>query len=158
MRRVAALTASDDSYPVAASPDGSAAFVADFNNHEIRRVEVTTGEVTMLAGSGERADADGVGDAAQFNSPAGMAISPGGSALFVTDSGNRKIRRVEVATGAVTTLAGSGEAGGTDGVGDAAEFYEPAGIAISPDGGALFVTDFGGAATRSGGWRWRRER
>mgnify|MGYP003317319652 CR=1 FL=1 len=50
--------------------------------------------------------AEGVGGAAQFNSPAGLAISPDGSALFVADLFNHKIRRVEVATGAVTTLAG----------------------------------------------------
>ena len=47
----------------------------------------------------------------------GVAISPDGSALFVADCENDKIRRVEVATGAVATLAGSGEYGDADGVG-----------------------------------------
>ncbi|EOD33766.1 hypothetical protein EMIHUDRAFT_229266 [Emiliania huxleyi CCMP1516] len=124
-----------------ACPDASAAFVADWSSHEIRRVEVATGAVTTLAGSGEAGDADGVGDAAEFFSPAGIAISPDGSALFVVDFHNDKIRRVELATGAVTTIAGSGNMGSADGVGDVAEFYNPCGIAISPDGGALFVVD-----------------
>ncbi|EOD12245.1 hypothetical protein EMIHUDRAFT_44143, partial [Emiliania huxleyi CCMP1516] len=122
-------------------------FVADSSGNEIRRVEVATGEVTTLAGSGEFGDADGVGDAAEFYSPTGIAISPDG-ALFVTDLDNDKIRRVEVATGSVTTIAGSGQVGGADGVGDAAQFDNPAGIAISPDSTALFVADFTGHKIR----------
>ena len=79
VRRVAALPASDDYYyAAAASPDGSTLFVADFSGHEIRRVEVTTGEVTTLAGSGDEGSADGVGEAAHFDGPAGIAISPDG--------------------------------------------------------------------------------
>ena len=64
VRRVAALPASGSYYTVAASPDGSAAFVEDFDNNKIRRVEVATGAVTTLAGSGQVGGADGVGDAA----------------------------------------------------------------------------------------------
>ena len=106
-------------------------------------MEVATGAVTTLAGSGEEGDADGVGDAAEFYNPSGIAISRDGGMLFVADFSNNKIRRVEeVATGAVTTIAGSGIKGSADGVGDAAQFCCPAGIAISPDGGVLFVADF----------------
>ena len=112
----------NDPYGVTISPDGSALFVADFWNHKIRRVEVATGAVTTVAGSGEEGDEDGVGGAAQFACPAGVAVSPDGSALFVADLWNHKIRRVEVATGAVTTVAGSGAEGSADGVGGAAEF------------------------------------
>ena len=82
VRRVAALPASDEYYTVAASPDGSAAFVADYCNSKIRRAEVATGVVTTLAGSGNDGDADGVGDATQFCYPTGVAISPDGGALF----------------------------------------------------------------------------
>ncbi|EOD14313.1 hypothetical protein EMIHUDRAFT_71960, partial [Emiliania huxleyi CCMP1516] len=124
---------------VAISPDGSALFVADFSNHQIRRVEVATGAVTTLAGSDTRGSADGMGGAAQFTNPRGLAISPDGSALFVTDANNHKIRRVEVATGAVTTVAGSGTEGSADGVGGAAQFRRPLGVAISTDGSALLV-------------------
>ncbi|EOD20532.1 hypothetical protein EMIHUDRAFT_355105, partial [Emiliania huxleyi CCMP1516] len=110
----------------------------------IRRVEVATGAVTTIAGSGEDGDADGVGDTAEFCSPTGIAISPDGGALFVADHGNRKIRRVEVATGEVTTVAGSGTEGSADGVGDAAEFDCPTEVAISPDGSTLLVSSSGG--------------
>ena len=103
---------------------------------------MATGAVTTVAGSGAGGNSDGVGGAAEFNRPVGIALSPDGGALLVTDIGNHKIRRVEVATGAVTTVVGSGTAGSADGVGGAAEFYRPAGIALSPDGSVLFVADF----------------
>ena len=93
---------------IAISPDGSALFVVDMFNDKIRRVEVATGAVTTLAGSGETGSADDVGGAARFSCPYDVAISRDGSALFVADLDNHKIRRVEVATGAVTTVAGSG--------------------------------------------------
>ena len=92
--------------------------MADYENHKIRRVEVATGAVTTLAGSGEDGGADGVGVAARFCYPRGIAISPDGGALFVADFSNRKIRRVEVATGEVTTIAGSGTEGSADGGGE----------------------------------------
>ena len=96
-------------------------------------MEVATGAVTTLAGSGAEGSADGVGGAAEFYRPAGIAISPDGGALFVADFCNHKIRRVEVATGAVTTVAGSGAFGSADGVGGAAEFAHPATVAVSPE-------------------------
>uniref|UniRef100_A0A7S3TGL3 SMP-30/Gluconolactonase/LRE-like region domain-containing protein n=1 Tax=Emiliania huxleyi TaxID=2903 RepID=A0A7S3TGL3_EMIHU len=114
--------------PAATRSGGWRLRLVDYSSHDIRRVEVATGEVTTLVDS---LDAD---EAAQFDGPAGIAISPDGSALFVADFGNYKIRRVEVATGAVTTIAGSGEVGDADGVGNAAEFTEPVGLAISADG------------------------
>mmetsp|Transcript_18806 Transcript_18806/g.59923 ORF Transcript_18806/g.59923 Transcript_18806/m.59923 type:complete len:392 (+) Transcript_18806:34-1209(+) len=91
VRRVAALPASNACYTAAASPNGSAAFVADFS--KIRRVEVATGAVTTLAGSGARGSADGVGGAAQFTNPLGVAISTDGSALLVctNDGGLRQV-------------------------------------------------------------------
>ena len=96
--------------------------MADYNNHKIRRVAVATGAVTTVASSGEEGDEDGVGGAAEFDGPSGIAISPDGSVLFVADFGGYTIRRVEVATGVVTTVAGSGAEGSADGVGGAAEF------------------------------------
>ena len=88
--------------------------MADTFNNKIRRVEVATGAVTTLAGNGASGSADGVGGAAEFCWPYGVTVSPDGSALFVADYCNNKIRRVEVATGAVTTLAGSGTDGSAD--------------------------------------------
>ena len=70
------------------------------------------GVVTVLAGSEEEeGDRDGVGTAARFWSIKGLALSSDGSTLFFVEWGNNKIRRVVVATGAVTTLAGSRQQG-----------------------------------------------
>ena len=146
--RIHTIATCEDCRGIALSPDGSAMFLTDFGNHKILRAEVATGAVTTLAGSGGKGDADGVVDAAQFNAPYGVTISPDGSALFVAEFGGHKIRRVEVATGAVSTLAGSGAQGSADGMGDAAQFSRPIGVAVSPDGSALFVADFGGHKIR----------
>ena len=59
-------------------------------------------------GSGARGHQDGVGAAAQFNSPSGVTITPDGATLLVADQHNHSIRKVDLATRAVTTLAGSG--------------------------------------------------
>ena len=102
---------------------------------------MATGAVTTLAGSGDDGDADGVGAAAQFSGPTGIALSTDGGMLFVADTSNHTIRQVDVATGAVTTLAGSGEDGLADGVASAAMFNGPQRLALSSDGAALFIAD-----------------
>ena len=103
------------------------------------------------AGSGAYRFSDGVGGAAQLYNPNGVAISPDGGALFVADEVNHKIRRVEVATGAVTTVAGSGTAGSADGVGGTAQFGYPSGVAVSADGSTLLVCTNDGGLRQVGG-------
>jgi len=127
---------------VAVSPDGSTLFVADFANHNIRQIDVATKAVTTLAGSGNAAFANGTGLAASFNGPIGLATD--GTNLYVTDYNNNAVRKIVIATGVVTTLAGSGNAGNGDGTGTAATFNNPEGITLSGDGTALYVTDFTG--------------
>merc|ERR1712080_31166 len=92
---------------LALSPDGSTLFTVD--EQRIMRVVVETGKVTTLAGSNRCADEDGIGVEASFCDPYGVVISADGSSLFVADQSGRKIRKVDVATAAVTTLAGSGD-------------------------------------------------
>jgi len=99
------------------------------------------GAVSTLAGSGSYGAADAVGAAASFYNPYGVDTSPNGATLYVADGDNHKIRAVDVATGAVSTLAGSGSAGATDAVGAAASFYNPWGVDTSPDGATLYVAD-----------------
>eukprot|EP00947_MAST-08B_sp_MAST-8B-sp1_P004932 g4932.t1 len=126
---------------IACSLDSKQLFVADYAGHKIRVVSVADGAVTTLAGSGERKSEDGVGAAASFNHPFGLALSPDGKQLFVTGLSGNTIRVVNVADGAVTTLAGSGAARSEDGVGAAASFRYPRGLALSPDGKQLFVSE-----------------
>ncbi|ACM21596.1 repeat-containing lipoprotein, putative [Geotalea daltonii FRC-32] len=125
--------------PFAITTDGTNLYVADTNNNTIRKVVIATGTVTTLAGSvGIPGSADGIGPAGLFNSPGG--ITTDGTNLYVSDTGNRTIRKVVIATGAVTTLAGSaGTPGSTDGVGPSALFGTVFGI--TTDGTSLFVAD-----------------
>jgi sugar lactone lactonase YvrE len=123
------------------SPDDKTLYVADFHNDMIRTVDVATGEVSTLAGSGERGSDDGYGAEASFSMPDGLALSPDGKFLFVGDGRSARVRKVDVESGEVTTLAGSGKKGMKDGVGRAASFRRPSGLAMSVDGETLFVAD-----------------
>lgn len=110
-------------------------FVADTNNHKIRKIS-TTGIVTTFAGS-TFGFADGTGTNAKFYAPLGIAIDSNNN-LFVTDSYNYKVRKI-TPSGVVTTFAGS-TIGYTDATGTAAQFDRPMGIAIDTNGN-LYLAD-----------------
>jgi autotransporter-associated beta strand protein len=112
-------------------------FVADGGNHKIRRIS-TAGVVTTFAGSGVAGTAEGTGTTAQFNAPWSVAFDAQAN-LYVSDRGNHKIRRITPA-GVVTTLAGSGSAGSSNGTGTAASFHNPASLVVDVDGN-VYVAD-----------------
>ena len=128
-------------YPYGITTDGTNLYVADTYNHTIRQVVIATSAVTTLAGTaGNYGVLDLTGPAAQFDGPAG--ITTDGTNLYVADTNNHAIRKVAIATGAVTTLAGlTGPAnlGSTDGTGTTARFHLPYGI--TTDGANLYVAD-----------------
>jgi sugar lactone lactonase YvrE len=112
-------------------------YVADTNNNRIRKI-TPAGDVSTLAGSSTSGPADGTGTLAQFNTPRGVAADGAGN-LYVADTYNHRIRKIVIATGLVTTLAGN-TSGYTDGTGTAALFNDPMGVAV--DGaGNLYVAD-----------------
>ena len=125
--------------------------VADAGNHSIRRLAAPSPdawarvEVRTLAGNGEPGDADGPGDQARFHYPMDVTVSHTDAArgwVYVADTFNHRIRRIDP-EGHVSTVAGSGAPGYTDGEGWAAEFNTPMGLAYGEVGGepVLFVTD-----------------
>jgi hypothetical protein len=121
-------------------------YVADHNNHTVRKV-TASGTVTTLAGAaGIPGSADGVGAAARFNGLTGVAVDVNGT-VYVADAGSSTIRKIS-AGGVVTTFAGlAGVAGSSDGVGSAARFNAPQGIAV--DGaGVVYVADTNNSTIR----------
>ena len=113
-------------------------YVVDTGNNLVRRLEAD-GMVWTIAGSREGpGDNDGVRSGARFYWPSGIAVGADG-ALYVTDTGNRTIRRVTPG-GSTFHFAGSGESGTSDGTGLSAQFYSPAFITADVDGN-LYVTD-----------------
>lgn len=120
-------------------------YVADTSNDTIRKI-TPDGVVSTLAGSPQQfGSADGAGAAARFNGPGDMTIDADGN-LYVIDAGST-IRKITPA-GEVSTLAGAaGVWGNENGLGAAARFRQPEGIALSDDGG-LYVADTGNHAIR----------
>jgi DNA-binding beta-propeller fold protein YncE len=112
-------------------------FVADAGaSNRIRKIDAR-GAVATLAGGAE-GYADGVGAAASFNTPSGLALDRAGN-LFVADTSNNRIRRV-APDGAVTTVAGDGVASFREGRSSEAEFNAPVGVATD-ERGNVFVAD-----------------
>jgi len=123
---------------------GNFLYLVDSEGSAIRKVSTDpSGEVTTVAGTSELprgqslfafGDVDGIGKDARFQHPLGIAIS--GDLLYVADSYNHKLRTIELATGATTTLAGSGKPGNTT---EPLLLNEPAGLSVAD--GRLFIAD-----------------
>jgi RHS repeat-associated protein len=125
-------------------------YLADTGNHRIRRLDVT-GTVITVTGA-ERGFKDGTAAQARFAEPSGIAIDGAGK-IILADGVNSLVRVVDpalVASGssqAVTTLAGTGIRGLTDGAGDVARFFTPRGLAVS-NSSAIIVADTGNQVLR----------
>ncbi len=130
-------TAAQFNNPQALATDGTFLYIADRQNHRIRKIELSTVTVSTVAGDGSAAFNDATGTSAQFNFPTGMTTD--GTNLYVADRINHRIRKIDIATSAVTTLAGNGSAGFMDGVGTGAQVSFPAGV--TTDGTYVYVAD-----------------
>ena len=138
-------------FGIVAAPDGTI-FVADSGHaHRIRRISAD-GTVSTVAG-GTSGFTDGAGAGAAFSTPSGLALGADGT-LYLADTGNHAIRRIPA--GQVSTLAGDGIPGYTDGAAHQARFNGPIGIAVAPDGRIVIadtyndrirVIDAGGTVT-----------
>ena len=134
-------------YPFRAAADSAGnVYVADTDNHIIRKIS-PTGVVTTLAGlAGYSGSANGTGSAARFSFPEGIAVD-NASNVYVADSNNNNIRKI-TPNGVVTTLAGAaGYIGSSDGVGASARFNGPFAIAVDMASN-LYVADVGNFTIR----------
>ena len=119
-------------------------YVADAGNNMIRKIN-SQGVVTTIAGSTTSGAQNGVGVAASFNRPTGVTVDATGN-IYVADSNNNLIRKIAT-DGTVTTLAGTGTAGNSDGTLIAATFNNPQGVAVDQIN-RVFVVDTGNGLIR----------
>ncbi len=123
-------------------------YFADTNNHVIRKLDITTGTLTVVAGKIGMAapnalDANGDGGAATaalLNNPSDIVIAPNGD-FYISDSGNRRIRKVTISNGQINTIAGNGLPGSATGLATNSVVTDPRGLAL--DGTRLVVADAG---------------
>jgi DNA-binding beta-propeller fold protein YncE len=137
---------------VAAAPNGDI-YIADTLNYRVRVLDAKTGVIRTVAGDGTPGEPERVGDggpatSAQLNMPSDVAVAPSGD-VYIADMHHNRVRKIDVRTGLISTVAGSGIWGyaGDDGPAVEARLAGPAGIALAPDPGAptrltIFIADF----------------
>lgn len=131
-------------FPTAVAVDGAGhVYIADTMNHRVRRVEAGTGVITTIAGVGQpRFGGDGgPAVAAGLNEPAALAVDERGT-LYIADQSNNRVRAIDLSTGIIRTVAGTGSAA-YDGDGmkaTEASLAGPSGLALGPDG-TLYIAD-----------------
>lgn len=114
-------------------------FIADRLNQRIRKISPSRA-VSVYAGTGSIGSADGPALAASFNEPAGIACDTAGN-LYIADNKNYKVRKIDT-NGNVSTVAGTGVFGNTNGPASTARFGSPTGIAVSADGRIIYVSEY----------------
>ncbi|MDQ2843685.1 MAG: choice-of-anchor D domain-containing protein, partial [Acidobacteriota bacterium] len=134
-------------------------YIADYGNNRVRRVDAVTGIITTVAGGGTaRSGSDGLGDGglatnAQLSGPADLVLDPSGT-LYIADSVNGLIRKVDLTTQTITAVAGGGaDNSGTNSLGDGGLATNgvlkcPTGLALD-SGGNLYIADKGSNVVRA---------
>jgi len=131
-------------FPTAAAVDADGhLYIADTMNHRIRQVDAASGRISTIAGVGQpRFSGDGgPAEAAGLNEPSALALTAS-SILYVADQNNNRIRAIDLRTGLIRTVAGTGAAAYSgDGIPAVeAALAGPSGLAVGADG-TLFIAD-----------------
>jgi sugar lactone lactonase YvrE len=128
---------------VAVGPNGDV-FILEREGHSLRKVDASTGIITTIAGTGKKGNSGDGGPAteAAFDGPKELCVAPDGSAIYVVDTENQKIRRVDMTSGQITTVAGNGMRGpsGDGGPATQAQIDRPHGVAVDTEG-TLWIGD-----------------
>jgi hypothetical protein len=118
-------------------------YIADYGNSRIRKITVSSGVITTIAGTGTDGYAGDGGPAtsAQLNRPSGVAVDTAGN-IYIADYGNSRIRKVDAITGVITTIAGTGTSGyaGDGGPATSAQLNDPRGVAVDT-AGKIYIAD-----------------
>ncbi|MCL6451251.1 MAG: diguanylate cyclase [Acetobacteraceae bacterium] len=136
-------------YGVAVDPAGNV-YVADYANHAIRRISAADGTISTAAGSGECGYSGDGGPAAwsRLRAPFWVTFDRWG-AMYICDTENHRLRRVDPEAGVIATVAGCGRPGywGDGGPARQAALNLPAGAAAGPDG-EIYIADYGNNSIR----------
>jgi sugar lactone lactonase YvrE len=141
---------------VAAAPNGDI-YIADTLNYRVRMIDHATGFIHTIAGNGQAAENGPVGDGgpateAHLNMPSDIEIAPNGD-IYIADMHHQRVRRIDVSSHVITTVAGNGLWGHTGDGGRAVEasLAGPAGIAVVPEGAGLtiYIADYYNGRVRS---------
>lgn len=134
----------NDPYKLAVDKNNNFIYTGDVSGHRIRKIDLNTGQVTLFAGhsstaaAGDQGFLDGQSTAARFNGPIDLVVDNEGY-VYIVDNNNHAIRKISP-SGYVTTLAGDGTAGYSDGYWPNVKFNKPSGICIDKEG-YLLVAD-----------------
>ena len=155
------ITISPPSPPMPPSPPPTPPRVPTVGFRRDGGSAVATLVITLAGDGGTSGDVDGTGTAARFNTLEYGALTSDGTTLYLADTGNHRIRKMDVHTRAVSTLCGGVGSGTADGAATAARFDYPRGMALTSTGTNLYVaeksrvrkvdTSTGGVTTVAGG-------
>ena len=137
-------------YSVLVSPAGDY-FIAEYSNNRVRLVNVSTGFISTIVGTGNAGSTGdtGLATAASINGPAALTQDSGGN-LYVSEWSGYKVRRISASSSIITTYAGTGTFGSTGDGGAAtlAKLYYPFGLVFDPSG-VLYIGDWGSNRVRA---------
>jgi len=142
-----AATSASLNYPsrVAVHPTTGNVYIADTNNHRIRKITILTGIITTFAGTGTAGyNSDGIqATSAQLNNPYGMVVDTTTGDVYFADSDNHRIRKIAGSTGIITTVAGNGTQGfsGDGGAATRAQLNTPYDVFLHTVTGDLYIAD-----------------
>ena len=112
-------------------------YIADKDNHRIRKVTVSTGIISTIAGTGTGSYSgdNGAATSATLNYPCEVGLDTA-SNVYIADTNNNRIRKVTISTGIITTFAGTGTASysGDNGPATSATLFYPTGVAVDSAG------------------------
>jgi sugar lactone lactonase YvrE len=136
-----AATSAKLNFPTGIAVDDSGnIYIADYSNYRIRKVSVSTGIISTVAGGGSLGDGNAA-TLANLYYPQGVAVDGSGN-IYIADSYNHRIRKVTASSGIISTVAGNGIQGyGGDGsAATSANLYYPSGVSVDGSGN-IYITD-----------------
>ena len=139
----------DAPYEIALDAAGNI-YIAELDNHRIRKVTAASGVIETFAGTGTAGFSGdgGLATAAALNNPIGVVVDAAGN-VYISDNFNHRVRMVTAATGIITTVAGTGvnTFGGDGGPATTADLNSPRALAVDKDGN-LYISDFSNGRIR----------